>query len=60
MKKYEWENMPNSKIKGILEEMKNEHETIKSKISDLLSELKKIEKEYIIGNNTLNKRMKGE
>lgn len=60
MKKYKWENMSNSSISQILTEMKNEHESMKSKISDILTDMKKLEEEYLLGNNTLIKRMKGE
>jgi predicted nucleic acid-binding Zn-ribbon protein len=60
MKKYKWENMSNSSINQILTEMKNEHEAMKSRISDILTDMKKLEEEYLLGNNTLIKRMKGE
>ena len=60
MKNHDWENMSNSNIKQVLMEMKYEHESIKSKVSKLLGELKKIETEYVIANKTIIKRMKGE
>ncbi len=52
--------MPNSKIRGVLEEIKNEYESLGEKVSSILSEMKKIEKEYLLGNNILIKRKKGE
>jgi uncharacterized protein YeeX (DUF496 family) len=60
MEKYDWENMSNSKIRGILEGMKNEYESLGKKVSSILEEMKKIEKEYLLGNNILVKRKKGE
>lgn len=52
--------MSNSKIRGILEGMKNEYGSLGKKVSSILEEMKKIEREYLLGNNILVKRKKGE
>ena len=48
-----------SKVKETLEEMRNESIVVKNKINNLLDTLDKLDKEYLIGNDTLNKRLSG-
>jgi len=55
-----WENMSNSNIRVKLESLRHEHEAIKSKIDNLIDEMKDIEIDYLTGNETLIKRHKGE
>jgi hypothetical protein len=59
-KKIIWENMSNSNIRIKLESLRHEHESIKTKIDELIGEMKDIEIEYLNGNETLIKRHKGE
>lgn len=56
----EWENMSNSSIKMELSELLHQQETIKNNIIKLSNKLETIEKEYLLGNNILTKRYKGE
>ncbi len=60
MKKRDWGNMSNGRIKEILLEISHEQETIKNKIVTLLENKEFLAKEFLIGNNTITKRMKGE
>lgn len=39
--------------------MRNESIVVKNKINNLLDTLDKLDKEYLIGNDTLNKRLSG-
>ena len=55
-----WENMSNSNIRVKLESLRHEHEAIKTKIDNLIDEMKDIEIDYLTGNETLIKRHKGE
>lgn len=55
-----WENMSNSNIRVKLESLRHEHETIKTKIDDLIDVMRNIELEFLNGNETLIKRHKGE
>ena len=55
-----WDNMSNSNIRIKLESLRHEHEVIKTKIDDLIDEMKDIELDYLNGNETLIKRHKGE
>ena len=55
-----WENMSNSNIRVKLESLRHEHEVIKTKIDNLIDEMKDIELDYLNGNETLIKRHKGE
>lgn len=55
-----WENMSNSSIKMELSELLHQQETIKNNIIKLSNKLETIEKEYLLGNNILTKRYKGE
>jgi len=54
-----WSNISNETIKNRLEEYKHEHESLKIKIHTLTEKLLDIEKEYLLGNTTLNNRHKG-
>jgi len=56
----EWENMSNSSIKMELSELLHQQESIKNNIIKLSNKLETIEKEYLLGNNILTKRYKGE
>ena len=55
-----WENMSNSNIRVKLESLRHEHEAIKTKIDNLIDEMKDIELDYLLGNEALIKRHKGE
>lgn len=55
-----WDDMSNSNIRVKLESLRHEHETIKVKIDNLIDSLKNVELNYLIGNETLIKRVKGE
>ncbi|MDB4335483.1 hypothetical protein N9994_00305 [bacterium] len=55
-----WNNMSNSNIRVKLESLRYEHETIKVKIDNLIDSLKNVEIDYLTGNETLIKRIKGE
>jgi len=55
-----WENMSNSNIRVKLESLRHEHEAIKTKIDNLIDEMKDIEFDYLLGNEALIKRHKGE
>tara|TARA_R100000908_G_scaffold62538_1_gene41887 strand:+ start:2949 stop:3137 length:189 start_codon:yes stop_codon:yes gene_type:complete len=55
-----WDNMSNSNIRVKLESLRHEHETIKVKIDNLIDSLKNVEIDYLTGNETLIKRIKGE
>ena len=55
-----WENMSNSNIRVKLESLRHEHEVIKTKIDNLIDEMKDIELDFLTGNETLIKRHKGE
>ena len=55
----DWDNKSNSKIQHELIELRNEHETIKNKMIQLSEKLDNVEKEYLLGNKTLLKRLKG-
>lgn len=55
-----WENMSNSSIKMELSELLHQQESIKNNIIKLSNKLETIEKEYLLGNNILTKRYKGE
>ena len=52
--------MSNSNIRVKLESLRHEHESIKTKLGDLIGEMKDIEIEYLNGNEFLIKRHKGE
>lgn len=52
--------MSNSNIRVKLESLRHEHETIKTKIDDLIDVMRNIELEFLNGNETLIKRHKGE
>jgi len=52
--------MSNSNIRVKLESLRHEHESIKTKIDDLIGQMKDIELEYLNGNESLIKRHKGE
>jgi hypothetical protein len=54
-----WENISNDNIRNKLLELKNEHESLKTKIIILSEKLDNIEKEYLLGNKILLKRLKG-
>jgi len=60
MKKRDWGNMSNGRIKESLLEISHEQESIKNKIVKLLENKEFLTKEFLIGNNTITKRMKGE
>lgn len=55
-----WENMSNSNIRIKLESLRHEHEVIKTKIDNLIDEMRDIELDFLSGNETLIKRHKGE
>jgi hypothetical protein len=55
-----WDNMSNSNIRIKLESLRHEHEAIKTKIDNLIDEMKDIELDYLLGNEALIKRHKGE
>ena len=55
----DWDNKSNSKIQHELIELRNEHETLKNKMIQLSEKLDNIEKEYLLGNKILLKRLKG-
>ena len=55
----DWDNKSNSKIQHELIELRNEHETLKNKMIQLSEKLDNIEKEYLLGNKILIKRLKG-
>ena len=55
----DWDNKPNSKIQHELIELRNEHEALKNKMIQLSEKLDNIEKEYLLGNKILLKRLKG-
>jgi ribosomal protein S24E len=57
--KIDWENNSNSTIQHKLVELGYVHESLKTKMIKLSEQLEEIEKEYILGNNTLNKRLRG-
>jgi|TARA_R110000803_G_scaffold206827_1_gene274345 hypothetical protein len=59
MEKIKWSEISNRRIKETLEEMRNESIVVKNKINNLLDTLDKLDKEYLIGNDTLNKRLSG-
>tara|TARA_Y100000385_G_C12557382_1_gene410573 strand:+ start:236 stop:424 length:189 start_codon:yes stop_codon:yes gene_type:complete len=58
--KKNWENMSNSNIRINLESLRHQHEVIKTKIDDLISNMKDIELDFLSGNEILIKRVKGE
>ena len=58
--KKNWENMSNSKIRINLESLRHQHEVIKTKIDDLIGNMKDIELDFLSGNEILIKRVKGE
>tara|TARA_R110000868_G_scaffold345553_1_gene606678 strand:- start:2228 stop:2389 length:162 start_codon:yes stop_codon:yes gene_type:complete len=51
--------MSNRRIKESLEEMRHESIVVKDKINKLLDTLDDIDKEYLLGNDRLNKRLSG-
>ena len=55
----DWDNKSNSKIQHELIELRNEHETLKNKMIQLSEKLDNVEKEYLLGNKILIKRLKG-
>lgn len=55
-----WGDISNNSIRNKLIELKNEHESLKSKIINLSEKLDNVEKEYLLGNKILLKRLKGE
>jgi len=55
----DWDNKSNSKIQHELIELRNEHEALKNKMIQLSEKLDNIEKEYLLGNKILIKRLKG-
>jgi len=55
----DWDNKSNSKIQHELIELRNQHETLKNKMNQLSEKLDNVEKEYLLGNKTLLKRLKG-
>tara|TARA_R110000803_G_scaffold196716_2_gene260105 strand:+ start:180 stop:383 length:204 start_codon:yes stop_codon:yes gene_type:complete len=58
-KKIKWSEMSNRRIKESLEEMRHESIVVKDKINKLLDTLDDIDKEYLLGNDRLNKRLSG-
>jgi hypothetical protein len=54
-----WEDISNNNIRNKLIELKNEHESLKTKIINLSEKLDTVEKEYLLGNKILLKRLKG-
>lgn len=59
-KKIDWESKSNNTIKHELIELNYEHQSLVRKIQELSSKLEFIEKEYTIGTQIINKRLKGE
>lgn len=55
-----WDKMSNSNIRIKLESLRHQHETIKSKIDNLIGNMKDIELDFLNGNEALIKRHKGE
>tara|TARA_R110001606_G_scaffold355317_4_gene506218 strand:+ start:206 stop:394 length:189 start_codon:yes stop_codon:yes gene_type:complete len=55
-----WDKMSNSNIRIKLESLRNQHETIKSKIDNLIDNMKDIELDFLNGNEALIKRHQGE
>jgi len=56
----DWENMSNASIKMQLEELLHQQKSIKDRMLSLSEKLESVEKEYLLGNNVLIKRYKGE
>jgi hypothetical protein len=55
-----WDKMSNSNIRIKLESLRHQHETIKSKIDNLIGNMKDIELDFLNGNEALIKRHQGE
>ena len=58
-KKIDWDNISNDSIKHNLVQLNYDHQAIRDKIIKLSERLEDVEKEYIMGNNILNNRLKG-
>ena len=58
-KKIDWDNITNDSIKHNLVQLNYDHKSVKDKMIELSEKLEDIEKEYIMGNNILNNRLKG-
>lgn len=56
----DWENMSNASIKMQLEELLHQQKSITERMLSLSEKLESVEKEYLLGNNVLIKRYKGE
>jgi len=56
----DWKNMSNASIKMQLEELLHQQKSIKDRMLSLSEKLESVEKEYLLGNNVLIKRYKGE
>jgi len=59
IKHINWGDISNNNIRNKLIELKNEHESLKSKIINLSEKLDNVEKEYLLGNKIILKRLKG-
>lgn len=55
----EYNQMSNSELRILLNEMENEYEVLKKKISNDLSNMDKLDSKYIKVKEILNKRTKG-
>lgn len=55
----EYNQMSNSELRILLNEMENEYEVLKNKISSDLSKMDNLDKKYIKIKDILNKRTKG-
>lgn len=55
-----WDKMSNSNIRIKLESLRHQHETIKTKIDNLIDDMKDIELDFLNGNEALIKRHQGE
>ncbi len=51
--------MSNTSIRHELESIKEYHTSLKIQISKLLDKIDELEKEYLLGNNIIEKRQKG-
>jgi hypothetical protein len=52
------ENKPNKELFGLLTDIEKEHERLKKELNIILNFLEGLEKNYIIINEELNKRLK--
>ena len=54
----EWSKMSNMEIRNKMESMKFEYESLKNKINNLITQMDKLDDEYVKANKELEKRSK--